>query len=211
MDDIEEHLSHFKGKIDQEQIDRERIYLAGLSREKFEEIREQSAFERTYESNYQHVLQQQPKAWESIGKNTTETNVLIHIYNRTRQTFALTSATWASEAGSFDIESGGAISFTLPGNLLRRISSGKAAFKSSQVSHQFTYRSGDYAFNFTTASQLRRGYQAFTVGDTTTVARSHNIRSIGKNEILCEYILEQNQSTSPYSYAIIIQISEKLR
>lgn len=207
MDDIEEHLSHFEGKVPPEDIERERAYLSGLSKEKFEEIRAQYAFERTYEPNYQQARKAQPVEWALIRKNTLETSVLIHIYNRTRETFSLTSSTWASKPGSFDISPGGVISFTLPGELLKRISHANSGYKSSQISHQFTYRSGDYAFSFSTASQLIVKYEPFAFGDTTSVSRNHSIRSIGQNEVVCEYILEQNLSKPPYSYAITIQIS----
>lgn len=207
MDDIEEHLSHFAGKVDQERIDQERIYLSGLSKEEFEEIRAKYAFERTYEFNYNLMLQRQPNEWEAIRKKTSETNVLIYIYNRSREAFSLTNATWATEPGSYDIAPGGAISFTLPSALLRRISSGKSPFRSSQVSHQFTYRSGDYAFTFSTAAALSRSYEPFAFSSTSKVSRRHSIRSTGRSELVCEYLLEQNQNASPYSYAITIRIS----
>ncbi|UQS15445.1 hypothetical protein [Pseudomonas sp. HS6] len=207
MDDIEEHLSHFAGKASLEDIERERVYLSGLSKERFEEIKAHSTFEREYESNYKQAKQQQSAQWDAVRKKTTGTYVLFQILNRTRETFSLSSSTWASESGSYDIQPAGCIIFTLPGNLLKRISSAKTGYRSSQINHQFTYRSGDYAFNFSTAAYLSLKYEPFAFGDTTSVSRSHRIRSIGQKEMDCEYTLEQNQSTSPYSYAITILIS----
>jgi len=206
MDDIEEHLSHFVGKVSPEDIERERVYLSGLSKERFEEIRAQYAFERAYDSNYKQAMQLQPGQWDAVRKKTSGTYVLFQIINRTRETFSLTSSTWPSEPGSYDIAPAGYIIFVLPGNLLKRISSVKSDYRSSQISHQFTYRSGDYAFNFSTTAHLTLKYEPFAFGDTTSVSRRHSIRSIGEKEVACEYVLEQNLSSSPYSYAITIHI-----
>lgn len=207
MDEIEEYLSHFAGKVSAEDIERERVYLSGLSKERFEEIRTQYAFEKTYESNYAQATQQQPAQWNAIRKETSGTYVLFQIFNRTRETFSLTSSSWANDPDRYEIPPAGYIIFTLPGDLLKRISSAKAGYRSSRINHQFTYSSGNYAFNFSTAASLTLKYEPFAFGDTTSVSRSHSIRSIGQSDIACEYIMEQNLSKSPYSYAITIQIS----
>ncbi|VVP74272.1 hypothetical protein PS918_01673 [Pseudomonas fluorescens] len=208
MDDIEEYLSHLEGIIGQDAINQERIYLSGLSKEELEEKKAKFAFERTYEASYEQARQRQPIIWESVRKKTSETNVLIQIYNCTRNSFSMTNSTWNSEPGDLDIPPGNCIAFTLPGVLLRRINRANTSFRSSQVSHHFTYRSGDYAFDFSTASQLTMRYEAFSFGNTISVSRRHSIRSIGQSEILCDYLLEQNQSASPYSYAIAIKIRD---
>ncbi|AXJ03702.1 hypothetical protein CFN16_06010 [Pseudomonas fluorescens] len=207
MDEIEEYLSQFTGKESPEDIERERVYLSGLSKERFEEIRAQNAFERTYESNYAQAMQQQPAQWVNLRNKTSGTYVLFQIFNRTRETFSLTSSSWANDPDRYEIPPAGYVIFTLPGNLLKRISSANAGYRSSQINHQFTYSSGNYAFNFSTAAKLTLKYEPFAFGDTTSVSRSHSIRSIGQSEIVCEYMMEQNQNKSPYSYAITIQIS----
>ncbi len=206
MDDIEEYLSNFADEYPPEIIERERAYLSGLSKERFEEIRTQYAFEKMYESNFKQAMKKQTDQWNAIRDDASGTYVLFQILNLTRETFSLTNSTWTSDFGSYEIAPGGYIIFTLPGNLLKRISKAKTGYRSSQINHQFTYRSGDYAFSFSTAAKLALKYEPFAFGDTTVVSRSHGIRSIGQSELTCDYILGQSQSKSPYSYAITIRI-----
>lgn len=206
MDDIEEYLANFADEYPPEIIERERVYLSGLSKERFEEIRTQYAFEKMSESNFKQAMKNQTTQWNAIRNDASGTYVLFQILNRTRETFSLTHSTWTSDLGGYEITPGGYIIFTLPGNLLKRISKANTGYRSSQINHQFTYRSGDYAFSFSTAAKLGIKYQPFAFGDTTVVSRSHGIRSVGKSEITCEYTLGQSLSKSPYSYAITIQI-----
>ncbi|MFW9080261.1 hypothetical protein ACOI9X_13440 [Pseudomonas sp. P2757] len=207
MDEIEELLSYLEGERDQEYIDSTRIYLSGLSKEKFESEKANFLLGRKYEANYKLARQQQPVEWEAIRKTASKTNILIHIYNHTHETFSLISSTWDGEPEDFEIPPGNCYSLLLPNTLLRRTSSGKQAFQSSLISHTFTYSSGDYAFGFATAMTLtNRGYEPFAFDAKSKVSRQHSIRSLGQREIRCQYALEQNQSATPYSYALKIQI-----
>lgn len=209
MDEIEEYLSHYTGELDQEAIEARRNYLSGLSKEEFYEIRTRDIFNKNLESDFMHAQKEQPDQWRIISNKISETTVLIYIYNNTHETFSLTDSSWTStDPAEFDIQPGSYISLTLPSELLRRISSGKAAFKSSQVSHWFVYHSGDYAFDFVTSAVLSRGYEPFAFRVPPKVSRKHTIRSTGHNALVCEYILEQNKSVTPYSYAISIKISQ---
>ncbi|WP_426205561.1 hypothetical protein [Pseudomonas sp. TWP3-1] len=207
MDEIEELLSYLEGEHDQEYIDSTRTYLAGLSKEQLESEKANFLLGRKFEENYKLARQQQPVEWEAIRKTTSKTNILIHIYNHTHETFSLISSTWDGESEDFEIPPGDCYSLLLPNALLRRITSGKQAFRSSLISHKFTYSSGDYAFSFATAATLtNRGYDPLAFDAKSRVSRQHSIHSIGQRKILCEYALEQNQSATPYSYALKIQI-----
>lgn len=207
MDEIEQLLSLLEGELDQETINTHRIYLSGLSKEKFEKEKANFLYGRQYKSSYNQARQQQPIQWDSIRKTTSKTNILIHIYNQTHEKFSLTSSTWEGEPEAFEIPPAHCHSLVLPNDLLRRTSSGKQTFQSSLIRHQFTYSSGDCAFSFSTATTLTRSYEPFAFGSTSKISRQHSIRSTGPREIVCEYALEQNQSATPYSYALMIQLS----
>lgn len=201
MDDIEQFLLQIADEFKPEAIDRYRGYLSDLNKEAYEKEKTNLLLAIKFRSNTKGVVQEQENEWEKLRRNRSSTSVLVYIYNFTNEIFSLThSSSATNEPGKFAIPAGDYMSFALPGQLLKRINNGK-------VGHQFTYRSGDYAFKFATASQLSPTYEPFAFETTTQISRQHSIHSIGQKEIMCQYRLDQSLSTSPYSYAISIDIS----
>ncbi|VVN23444.1 hypothetical protein PS662_04491 [Pseudomonas fluorescens] len=209
MDEIEQFLSDYAYELRYHNIEQARDDLTRLSKEKFDEMKVRFAHQKKFNTNYNNSRPVQAKEWNSINKTKSETAVLIYIYNLTLETFSLTHSSWDThdvQVKDLDIEPGGCIPFILRGELLKRTSSGSSAFRSSKIKHEFTYRSGDSAFRFSTLSQLFSKYEPFAFSNTMRLSRQYSTHSIGQSELWCETTLDQNQAASPYSFALSIII-----
>ncbi|MCU0120382.1 hypothetical protein N8H74_19125 [Pseudomonas sp. B2M1-30] len=211
MDDIESFISGISSTEDKSYIDRAREYLSGLNKDELKEFLEKHRHVEKFNANAEKAAKEQPIQWSAVSKMTHETGVLIYIYNTTRENFSLTKASWDSSQlplKEFDLGAGDYTSFILRDDRLRRISNAKSIFRSSKIKHEFTYKSAERAFTFSTEAQLYLRYEPLAFGNTTTVSRQYNTRSTGKTELLCSTELTQRQNASPYSYAMKIVIRE---
>lgn len=211
MDDIESFISDISSTEDQNYIDRAREYLSSLNKDELKEFLEKHRHVEKFNANADKAAKEQPTQWNAISKLTSETGILIYIYNTTRENFSLTKASWDSSQlplKEFDLGAGDYTSFILRDDRLRRISNAKSAFRSSKIKHDFTYTGGEKSFTFSTEAQLYQRYEPLAFGSTTNVSRQYNTRSTGKIEVLCSTELTQRKKESPYSYAIKIVIRD---
>lgn len=208
MDEIESYLSSIDGETDPMTLEQIRTELLNMSIEDAIECIEQVKHAEAYNSSYIESYKAQEKSWSSIKNTTSHTSVLIYIHNATRDTFSLTHTSWDNSEfplENYEIAPAGHMSFLLRSAPPKGTARGKTS-ENSAISHQFTYKSGDYAFKFSTELVLTSKYHPFSFTPDFQPHRQFSTHSIGKNKLLCSTDLEHNLAATPYSYAIAIFI-----
>lgn len=209
MDDIESYLASLEGEIEPTTIEQIRTNLPNISTDELKKYLEEVKHAEKYNSNYKLAQQEKIKTWNSIRKTTSQTNVLIYIHNATTEKFTLTHSSWDrsdTPLEDYDLLPADYMAFILPSEPPKRISSAKVSFRSSQITHEFSYKSGDFSFNFSTSLKLHLPYSPFSFETKYSPVRNFSTGSTGKKKLLCLTDLDSHLTTSPYSYAISVNI-----
>ncbi|WP_438300920.1 hypothetical protein [Pseudomonas sp. NMS19W] len=209
MDIIKSYLETLEGKVDSEKINEIKSYLSTLSNDEVLQYIEETKHAETYNSNYIKSQKELEKEWRASSKTTSYNSILVNITNATRETFTLTDSSWDIDETSPDeriIPPASYGFFLLRSEPPKRTSNANSQFRSSEVKHSFTYRSGEYAFEFSTLLKLHIPYDPFSFSVKYAPTRQHTIRSIGSKKLICLTDLERQQSEAPYNYAININI-----
>ena len=205
MNEVENLISSFNGYLDEKTIKELKETSSRLTGDELTDYLERSKRSLQFSLNIKVAQDGQQKSWNSIRQITSHNSVLINIHNGTSETFSLTHSSWDNSEFSlptYDIAPTGYATFILRGEPPQLHGSAKQRKSSTLVKHDFTYRGGEYAFNFSTSQFLHLPYNAFSFETKYTPKREHSYRSIGKSNLFCHTNVKHQQDTYPYNYAI---------
>lgn len=183
------------------------IYHSGIAEQILDNVAEAAKLQTEFQSLIKTVRQEEAKTWNAISRDPSQTSVMIYIYNGTEETFNLASCSWdpsGSPRNNYQIAPWQYMSFILRSEPPER--SGGRIFRSTQVKHSFTYKSGESAFNFLTLLKLTKPYDPFTIKPPIVPSREHIVRSIGKVPVTCSSTITRTTPEKPYSYGVVISL-----
>ena len=184
------------------------IYHSGIAEQILDNVAEAAKLQAEFQNLVKTVQREEAKTWNTISRDPSQTSVMVYIYNGTAETFNLASCSWdlsGSVRKDYEIAPWQYMSFILRSEPPER--SGGRIFRSTQVKHSFTYKSGELAFNFLTLLKLTKPYEPFSIKPPIVPSREHTVRSIGKSPVTCSSTITRATSEKPYSYGVVINLS----